>query len=234
MYEGYLQHDAQEVLQCILGYIQEACDTIKKDLRTNPDEKPGETERITRGGTTDGTSLTQEEEENSDGQLSGKRKSDTEVGNAKKKPKSQSKPTKNDEEIGPFTRSKRKSSGDVAGNSVRGQRDVAEKEEKERGSNTEEEKSEGTIKEASKRKKRARLNWLKPSGKQPSIFSKFRSMGRISSHVGDKAESKDQDMSSSDPQGQGKATPESTIQNQTAAKTEGNNTTNRLFFFLRG
>ncbi|XP_060775941.1 ubiquitin carboxyl-terminal hydrolase 1 isoform X2 [Neoarius graeffei] len=220
MYEGYLQHDAQEVLQCILGYIQEACDTIKKDLRTTQDEKPGETERITRGGTTDGTSLTQEEEESSDGQLSGKRKSDTEVGNAKKKPKSQSKPTKNDEEIGPFTRSKRKSSGDVAGNSVRGQRDVAEKEEKERGSNTEEEKSEGTIKEASKRKKRARLNWLKPSGKQPSIFSKFRSMGRISSHVGDKAESKDQDMSSSDPQGQGKATPESTIQNQTAAKTE--------------
>ncbi|TMS20036.1 Ubiquitin carboxyl-terminal hydrolase 1 [Larimichthys crocea] len=31
MYEGYLQHDAQEVLQCILGYIQEACDTIRKE-----------------------------------------------------------------------------------------------------------------------------------------------------------------------------------------------------------
>lgn len=228
MYEGYLQHDAQEVLQCILGYIQEACDTVKKDLRTNPDEKPGESERITRDGTTDGISPTQEEEESSDGQLSGKRKSDTEVGNAKKKPKSQSKAMKNDEEIRPFTSSKRKSSGDVAGNSVSDQRDVAEKEkeEKEEGSNTEEEKSAGTLKEANKRKKRAKLNWLKPSGKQPSIFSKFRSMGQISSHVGDKAESKDQDMSSSDPQGQGKATPESesTIQNQTAAKTEGNNT----------
>ncbi|MCI4375602.1 hypothetical protein PGIGA_G00111360 [Pangasianodon gigas] len=217
MYEGYLQHDAQEVLQCILAYIQEACDTIKKELRTNPDEKPGES------GITDGITPTQEEEESSDGQLSGKRKSDTEVGNAKKKPKSQSKPKNSNEESRPFTRSKRKSASDVAGNSVSDQRDVAEKdkEEKEGGSNAEEEKSEGTTKEANKRKKRAKLNWLKPSGKQPSIFSKFRSTGRISSHVGDRAESKDQDSGSSE-QHQGKSTPksETTIQNQTASKTE--------------
>lgn len=228
MYEGYLQHDAQEVLQCILAYIQEACDTIKKDLRTNSDKKPGESESIRRDGTTDGVAAIQEEEESSDGQLSGKRKSDTEVGNAKKKPKSQSKPKKSDEESRPFTRSKRKSSGDVSGSSVTDQRDVVEmdKEEKEGGSNTEEEKSEGTAKEANKRKKRAKLNWLKPSGKQPSIFSKFRSMGRISSHVGDKAGRKDQDTSSDDPQGPREATHESekTIQSRTTAKTEGNYT----------
>lgn len=225
MYEGYLQHDAQEVLQCILAYIQEACDTVKKELKSNPDEKPGESEHITKGETTDGMTPTIEEEQSSDGQLSGKRKSDTEVGNAKKKPKSQSKPKKSDEESRPFTRSKRKSSSVDVGNPVSGQTDVAEKdkEEKGRGSNTEEEKSEGTAKEPNKRKKRAKLNWLKPSGKQPSIFSKFRSMGRISSHVGDRADSKDQDMSSSE-QSQDKTTPKSdkTIQDQTAPKTEGN------------
>lgn len=232
MYEGYLQHDAQEVLQCILAYIQEACDTIKKDIRPNPDEKPGECERITTGGTTDETTPTREEEESSDGQLSGKRKSDTEVGNAKKKPKSQRKPKKSDEESRPFTRSKRKSSGDVVGNSLGDQRDVAEKDkaEKEGGSNTEDEKIEGTAKEANKRKKRMKLSWLKPSGKQPSIFSKFRSMGRISSHVGDGAESKDQDTRSSE-QHHGEATPGSgkTILNPTAPKTEGNYTLIRLF-----
>ncbi|XP_058259684.1 ubiquitin carboxyl-terminal hydrolase 1 [Hemibagrus wyckioides] len=223
MYEGYLQHDAQEVLQCILAYIQEACDTIKKELKSNPDEKPGVCEHITKGETTDGMTPTVEEEESSDGQLSGKRKSDTEVGNAKKKPKSQSKPKKSNEECRPFTRSKRKSSGGDLGKPVSDQTDVAEKdkEEKERGSNTEEAKSEGTAKEPNKRKKRAKLNWLKPSGKQPSIFSKFRSMGRISSHVGDRADSNDQDMSSSE-QSQDKSTPKSdkTIQNQTAPKTE--------------
>lgn len=31
MYEGFLQHDAQEVLQCIVGYLDEACKTIKKE-----------------------------------------------------------------------------------------------------------------------------------------------------------------------------------------------------------
>ncbi|KAK2858166.1 hypothetical protein Q7C36_006085 [Tachysurus vachellii] len=221
MYEGYLQHDAQEVLQCILAYIQEACDTIKKELKSNPDEKPGESEQIT-GGETDGSMLIQEEEENSDG-LNGKRKSDTEVGNAKKKPKSQSKPKKSDEESRPFTRSKRKSTSDVAGNSVSDQTEVVQKgkEEKEGGSNTEEEKNEGTAKDTNKRKKRAKLNWLKPSGKQPSIFSKFRSMGRISSYVGDRGDSKDQDTSSSE-QLQDKTTPKSekNVQNQTAPKTE--------------
>lgn len=187
MYEGYLQHDAQEVLQCILAYIQEASDTIKKELRSNQDDSSktsGETDCTMKNRTGNEFTAAQDEEEGADGQLSGKRKSDTEAGNAKKKPKSQSKP-KNEEENKPFTRSKRKSSGE--GTSVSDQK---EKEHmKEGSSNTEEEKSDGTPKEVNKRKKRAKLSWLKSSGKQPSIFSKFRSMGRISSHVGDRPES---------------------------------------------
>ncbi|KAL7832648.1 hypothetical protein SRHO_G00296660 [Serrasalmus rhombeus] len=233
MYEGYLQHDAQEVLQCILAYIQEACDTIKKEqsYQDESSNASGESDSITRDKTADNFTATQEEEENADGQLSGKRKSDTEAGNAKKKPKSQSRPKKSETENKPFTRSKRKSSGDVTGNSLCDQRDETQgegegKEEKERGSNTEE-KSEGTPKEVNKRKKRAKLSWLKSSGKQPSIFSKFRSMGRISSHVGDRAESKEDQVRTSDDsqdsQGKGKAieTEERTENlDQTAAKKE--------------
>uniref|UniRef100_A0A8C6BUM3 Ubiquitin carboxyl-terminal hydrolase n=1 Tax=Monodon monoceros TaxID=40151 RepID=A0A8C6BUM3_MONMO len=33
MYEGYLQHDAQEVLQCILGNIQETCQLLNKEVK---------------------------------------------------------------------------------------------------------------------------------------------------------------------------------------------------------
>ncbi|XP_076871004.1 ubiquitin carboxyl-terminal hydrolase 1 isoform X2 [Brachyhypopomus gauderio] len=217
MYEGFLQHDAQEVLQCILAYIQEACDAIKKELRSDQDEpNMAEGDAI---GTGDRTT-TQEEDENSDGQLSGKRKSDTEAGNAKKKPKSQSKPNKNEEGSKPFTRSKRKSSGDAMKNgSALGEERTKEAEaqgeekeqRKEGASNTEEEKSEGTTKEVSKRKKRAKLSWLKSSGKQPSIFSKFRSMGKMSSHTGEKAEGKaDHPNTSNDqkPQDQEKASSE--------------------------
>ncbi|KAI4880813.1 hypothetical protein NFI96_031839, partial [Prochilodus magdalenae] len=220
MYEGYLQHDAQEVLQCILAYIQEASDTIKKEqcYQDDSSKTSGESDSFTRDKT-DQFSATPEEEEGADGQLSGKRKSDTEAGNAKKKPKSQCKPKKSEEDNKPFTRSKRKSSGDITGKSLGDQRDEGEgereregKQEKEGGSNTEEEKSEGSPKEVTKRKKRAKLNWLKPSGKQPSIFSKFRSMGRISSHVGDKAENKRDNVNTNNdsqgPQSLGKDTPE--------------------------
>ena len=38
MYEGYLQHDAQEVLQCILGNIQETCQLLKKEEVKNVTE----------------------------------------------------------------------------------------------------------------------------------------------------------------------------------------------------
>ncbi|KAK1796712.1 hypothetical protein P4O66_009739 [Electrophorus voltai] len=219
MYEGFLQHDAQEVLQCILAYIQEACDTIKKELNSNqdkPKKNTGEGDLISTGDKkADLLTTTQEEEEGSDSQLSGKRKSDTEAGNAKKKPKSQSKQNKCEEGSKPFTRSKRKSSGDVMKNPVGEQRTEGEGEEKEQGkeraSNTEEVKSEGTLKEVNKSKKRAKLSWLKSSGKQPSIFSKFRSMGKISSHIAERADGKADYPKPSDdqrPQGQEKAAPE--------------------------
>ncbi|KAG1941067.1 ubiquitin carboxyl-terminal hydrolase 1 [Pimephales promelas] len=186
MYEGYLQHDAQEVLQCILASIQEACDTIKKEQIDNQKES------TMSNGTGE---TTYEEDGSSDGQLSGKRKSDTEAGNAKKKPKSQSKTKKNEENV-PMTRSKRKSSSDITTESSEtNHKNVAEEreekeQEKDRGSTTEEENNDSSPKEVGKRTRKGKLGWLKPSGKQPSIFSKFRSMGRITSHIGGKGEIK--------------------------------------------
>ncbi|XP_059416250.1 ubiquitin carboxyl-terminal hydrolase 1-like [Carassius carassius] len=180
MYEGYLQHDAQEVLQCILANIQEACDNIKKE----------QTDNTISNGMGDST---HEDDGSSDGQLSGKRKSDTEAGNAKKKPKSQSKSKKNEENV-PMTRSKRKSSSDITTESSdqrNGTEEQEKEQEKDRGSTTEEEKNDSPPKEVGKRTRRGKLGWLKPSGKQPSIFSKFRSMGRITSHVGGKGETKE-------------------------------------------
>uniref|UniRef100_A0A672N269 Ubiquitin carboxyl-terminal hydrolase 1-like n=1 Tax=Sinocyclocheilus grahami TaxID=75366 RepID=A0A672N269_SINGR len=184
MYEGYLQHDAQEVLQCILANIQEAFDNIKKDQTDNQKDST-----ISNGM---GES-THEDDGSSDGQLSGKRKSDTEAGNAKKKPKSQSKSKKNEENV-PMTRSKRKSSSDITTESSdqrNGTEEQENEQEKDRGSTTEEEKNDSTPKEVGKRTRRGKLGWLKPSGKQPSIFSKFRSMGRITSHVGGRGETKE-------------------------------------------
>lgn len=185
MYEGYLQHDAQEVLQCILANIQEACDTIKKDQGDQKDATES-------NGTVEST---HEEDGNADGQLSGKRKSDTEAGNAKKKPKSQSK-SKKSAASAPMTRSKRKSSSDITTeSSFTDQKDADEERDKEqeneRASTTEEEKIDSSPKEVGKKTRKGKLGWLKPSGKQPSIFSKFRSMGRITSHVGGKEESKE-------------------------------------------
>ncbi|XP_051985976.1 ubiquitin carboxyl-terminal hydrolase 1-like [Xyrauchen texanus] len=182
MYEGYMQHDAQEVLQCILANIQEACDTIKKEQKGNQKDTA-----ISNG--IGESSL--EEDGSSDGQLNGKRKSDTEAGNAKKKPKSQSKSKKNEENM-PMTRSKRRSFSDITTeSSVMDQKNGDEEWEKERGSTTEEEKNDSPPKEVGKRMRRGKLGWLKPSGKQPSIFSKFRSMGRISSHVGGRGDTKE-------------------------------------------
>ncbi|XP_063056677.1 ubiquitin carboxyl-terminal hydrolase 1 isoform X2 [Engraulis encrasicolus] len=212
MYEGYLQHDAQEVLQCILGYIQEACDIIRKEEPETTSGKEETKEEDGEGGAGGGA----------DGQLSGKRKSDTEAGNAKKKPKSQGKnhntTSQEEEELQqPATRSKRKSSGDIStegagdqlanGHQEAGQTEEEEEKvekEKEEGSEVEEAKLPELPKETtSKRKKRARLSWLKSSsssssssstssGKQPSIFSKFRSMGRLTSHLGGRSETKEE------------------------------------------
>ncbi|KAJ3599877.1 hypothetical protein NHX12_033831 [Muraenolepis orangiensis] len=126
MYEGYLQHDAQEVLQCLLAYIQEACDTIKKEQRSGEEDNPGSSNQK------------------------------------------------------PFTRSMRKSSNEIVA------APVAKEEAREEGADVacrgEDGEGESAPKASEgKRKKRTRLSWLRPSSKQPSIFSKFCSMGKISS-----------------------------------------------------
>lgn len=179
MYEGYLQHDAQEVLQCILGYIQEACDTIRREQGLNSDNT---TEVKHQEASSVAEPRTSPEDENQGGS---KRKSDTEVGNAKKKPKSVD-PKKSDaqEEMRnkPVTRSKRRLSTEVMVSAGEAE-DTAMKElHKEEGAESEGEGKDGKTSKPldGKRKKKAKLSWLRPSGKQPSIFSKFRRVGKIS------------------------------------------------------
>lgn len=178
MYEGYLQHDAQEVLQCILGYIQEACDTIRREQGLNSD-KTAEVKHENDSSAAEPKSS--QEDENQGGS---KRKSDTEVGNAKKKPKSVDlKKSDTEEEMRnkPVTRSKRRSSSDVIV-SAEAEDAVMKKLHKEEEAESDSEgKGDKTSKQVNgKRKKKAKLSWLRPSGKQPSIFSKFRRVGKIS------------------------------------------------------
>ncbi|XP_074524866.1 ubiquitin carboxyl-terminal hydrolase 1 isoform X3 [Halichoeres trimaculatus] len=189
MYEGYLQHDAQEVLQCILGYIHEACITFRKEQ----DSEKGSEDVVEVKSESPSSASDAKTPSEEDGQLSGKRKSDTEVGNAKKKPKSVKSKKSDAEEVGverntPLTRSKRKSSSEITldtnqdkdGEST--EEGVKKPNKEEDGVSDGEEKGEKNSKESDgKRKKKTRLSWLRPSGKQPSIFSKFRSVGKISS-----------------------------------------------------
>lgn len=204
MYEGYLQHDAQEVLQCILGYIQEACDTIRKEQ---------EDDEVTavkfENAAAESTAPAED-----DGQVSGKRKSDTEVGNAKKKPKSV-KTKKSHDEVEratrnkSLTRSKRKSSSDLTMENTEEKEGKKEEETKDGEKEGETEgKAEKSFKDAGgNRKKRTKLGWLRPSGKQPSIFSKFCSVGKITSTImktkpeqeGDQRQEDDNDHKSSSP-----------------------------------
>ncbi|XP_061594698.1 ubiquitin carboxyl-terminal hydrolase 1 isoform X2 [Cololabis saira] len=189
MYEGFLQHDAQEVLQCILGYIQEACDTIKKEQDLEKVEDGGVAEDKVENDGQSGTESKPPTDD--DGQVSGKRKSDTEVGNAKKKPKSvKCKKSDTSEENlcrnMPFTRSKRKSSTDITLDSAQN-KDGTTKVNKKGGHEEEEEEDEEAAKDETasksadgKRKKKGKLSWLRSAGKQPSIFSKFCSVGKIS------------------------------------------------------
>ncbi|KAM4628560.1 ubiquitin carboxyl-terminal hydrolase 1 isoform 1-T2 [Polymixia lowei] len=247
MYEGYLQHDAQEVLQCILGYIQEACDTMKKEQqgeREVADVAEVKPESMVSGGSATEAQTPTEE----DGQVSGKRKSDTEAGNAKKKPKSvkckkSDAEEDNDDKKKPFTRSKRKSSSGITTQDGEEEVEVEVEEDVKRQNGEEEGASEGEGKgeQASKvaegkKKKRARLSWLRPSGKQPSIFSKFRSMGKISSFTGAKNQAKpDQENRPNDDQTQnGKSSqepvPHSTAEDKKTVKSqEGLDLMERLF-----
>lgn len=179
MYEGYLQHDAQEVLQCILGYIQEACDTIRREQGLNSD---GTTEVKHEDASSVAVPRTSQEDENQGGS---KRKSDTEVGNAKKKPKSVDlKKSDAQEEMRnkPVTRSKRRLSSDVIVSAGEAEDTVMKELHKDGGAESEGEGKDGKASKPvdGKRKKKAKLSWLRPSGKQPSIFSKFRRVGKIS------------------------------------------------------
>lgn len=240
MYEGYLQHDAQEVLQCILGYIQEACDTIRKDQELDreddndvPEVKIENGVHLVSGGSVAESKTSTEE----DGQVSGKRKSDTEVGNVKKKPKSvKSKKCDAEEEINkPLTRSKRRSSRDIMIDSTQDKDREEEAEDEgtkklhkeEEGRSDSEGKGEKASKEADgKRKKKAKLSWLRPSGKQPSIFSKFRSMGKISCTTAKNQNKPEQENEPSKDQSQDEKTseerlPESMAEDKKAMKRQG-------------
>ncbi|KFV74347.1 Ubiquitin carboxyl-terminal hydrolase 1, partial [Struthio camelus australis] len=191
MYEGYLQHDAQEVLQCILGNIQETCQLLKKEeLNKLPVEEPIAKleEKLNQNIDSNGTSSPAEEEnsvpsshvgERSEDKLlkgNGKRKSDAEGGNAKKKSKVSKE--QNAEENQRQTRSKRKATGEKLEN----QTDAIAK------CSTENESAKPTQK-----KSRLRLNWLKSSCKQPSILSKFYSLGRLTTNLGSKDPMKEYD-----------------------------------------
>ncbi|XP_066453819.1 ubiquitin carboxyl-terminal hydrolase 1 [Eleutherodactylus coqui] len=167
MYEGYLQHDAQEVLQCILGNIQEACQDLKKEMKnlhvTEPaapqveSKEPNGCESGSVDGSEDASSNNETEGSKSE---NGKRKSDNEVGNAKKKTKLTKEPASDEQRI---TRSKRKS--------------VVEKQEDK--ANRSKADSAATN-HTQQKKSRLGLNWLK-SSKQPSILSKFRSLSKTES-----------------------------------------------------
>ncbi|NXL88660.1 UBP1 hydrolase, partial [Alectura lathami] len=185
MYEGYLQHDAQEVLQCILGNIQETCQLLKKEeLNKLPLEEPTAKleEKINQNTESNGTGSSAEEEENAPSHHvgetaedkllrgNGKRKSDAEGGNAKKKSKV-SKDQIAAEENQRQTRSKRKATGEKLEN----QSDAIAK------CSAESESAKPTQK-----KSRLRLNWLKSSCKQPSILSKFYSLGKLTTNLGSK------------------------------------------------
>ncbi|XP_074859411.1 ubiquitin carboxyl-terminal hydrolase 1 isoform X2 [Carettochelys insculpta] len=190
MYEGYLQHDAQEVLQCILGNIQETCQLLKKEeLKNIPVEESSahleersnqntESNGINNPGEEDDCATSSHTAEESEDKLSkgnGKRKSDTESGNAKKKSKV-SKEQNIVEENQRQTRSKRKATAEKLENYM----DVIAK------FSIENESAKPTQK-----KSRLRFNWFKSSGKQPSILSKFCSVGKLKTNLGPKEQMKE-------------------------------------------
>lgn len=186
MYEGYLQHDAQEVLRCILGYIQEACESIQKehDMASRPQDLKadcsGSQREEDRHATTEETldageaPVNSGQEGEAENQIPRKRKSDTEAGNTKKKSKFIQVKSETEEPLH-FTRSKRRTSGDIG---------IELTQDRIEGASDPETATDGSSKVTTRRQKQPRLSWLKPSGKQPSIFSKFRLRGRISSHTG--------------------------------------------------
>lgn len=155
MYEGYLQHDAQEVLQCILGNVQEACQGLKKEMKSLLVHEPAAPQAESKEPSTPDLA---EETEGLTGE-NGKRKSDNEVGNAKKKTKLTKEPAPVEQRL---TRSKRKP--------------VLEKQD-DKGDRSKVSADAAPTNHTQHKKSKLGLNWLK-SSKQPSILSKFRSLGK--------------------------------------------------------
>ncbi|XP_071421282.1 ubiquitin carboxyl-terminal hydrolase 1 isoform X1 [Pithys albifrons albifrons] len=181
MYEGYLQHDAQEVLQCILGNIQETCQLLRKEeLNKVPLEEPAakvEDKPAPKAESNGPGSAAEEEAEDKLLKAQGKRKSDAEGGNAKKKSKV-SKEQSAAEENQRQTRSKRKATGEK----LEAQSDVIAKCSR-----------DGESAKPTQKKSRLRLNWLKSSCKQPSILSKFSSLGKLTTNLGSRDPGKEND-----------------------------------------
>lgn len=182
MYEGYLQHDAQEVLQCILGNIQETCQLLKKEEIKNLTEFSSKVEeKSLQKEETGGISSTETDSTRNLDDLkeqlpkgNWKRKSDGESGNMKKKVKlsRESQPL---EENQRQTRSKRKATGDTLESSPKIIPKCV---------------SENESAKPSQKKSKVKINWLKPATKQPSILSKFCSLGKITTNQRSKGQPK--------------------------------------------
>nr|XP_011762748.1 ubiquitin carboxyl-terminal hydrolase 1 [Macaca nemestrina]XP_011762749.1 ubiquitin carboxyl-terminal hydrolase 1 [Macaca nemestrina]XP_011762750.1 ubiquitin carboxyl-terminal hydrolase 1 [Macaca nemestrina] len=183
MYEGYLQHDAQEVLQCILGNIQETCQLLKKEevknvaeLPTKVEEIPHQKEEMSGINSMEMDSVRHSEDcKEKLPKGNGKRKSDTEFGNMKKKVKV-SKEHQSLEENQRQTRSKRKATSDTLEIPPKIIPKCI---------------SENESPRPSQKKSRVKINWLKSATKQPSILSKFCSLGKITTNQGAKGQSKE-------------------------------------------
>lgn len=182
MYEGYLQHDAQEVLQCILGNIQETCQLLKKEevknlaeLSTKVEEKSHQKEEMSGVNNTEMDSMRNLEDfKEKLPKGNWKRKSDSESGNLKKKVKL-SKEAQSLEENQRQTRSKRKATGDTVEISKTIPKCVSENESA----------------RPSQKKSKVKINWLKSTTKQPSILSKFCSLGKITTNQRSKGQPKE-------------------------------------------
>ncbi|XP_064415931.1 ubiquitin carboxyl-terminal hydrolase 1 isoform X2 [Latimeria chalumnae] len=196
MYEGYLQHDAQEVLQCILGYIQEVCQKLKEEEKNAVVEGESAQSNNIAGNEINGRAeqpstvdsepenKSEIEEQNEPSASlpeekmrkrgTGKRSSDTEAGNAKKKSKV-IKDQKVALEAKTCARSKRKPSGDGSDSPADSDIKIC---------------VENSIARPLQKKSRLGLGFFKSSGKQPSILSKFCSLGKLTTSLGHKGQTK--------------------------------------------
>lgn len=204
MYVGFCQHDAQEVLQCILGYILEGCDIIRKEQELKNDD-------VFTIGTKNIISLKShgslsefKPPSEEDRQLGSKRKNDTDKGNAEKKKKKKKRAKKTDHVRGdvifspPVTRSRRKLAIVVKQESLAAQ---------DKKSNTERSGEEDQVEKAQKLGGKGRPNVTfsqsNSSRNQQTISSKFCSVERIRSTSGKSQSNSAQDEEQEDKSSKG-------------------------------